>query len=76
MITVCQQVCVSCCDDMYCNMTVPTNQTNAVMTITRKNHMNPTKGPKTKSAGDAPCTRSTVTSHMLLFSMLLIILQC
>lgn len=64
---------MSCCDDMYCNITVPTNQTNAVVTITRKSHMNP-KGPKTKSAGDVP-TQLTIASYMLLFSMLLITYQ-
>ncbi|CAH1406895.1 unnamed protein product [Nezara viridula] len=25
-----QTVCVSCCDEMYCNVTVPTNQSNAI----------------------------------------------
>ncbi|KAL5244512.1 hypothetical protein ACI65C_011921 [Semiaphis heraclei] len=73
-----QTVCVSCCDDMYCNMTVPTNQTNAVITVTRKRHMNPTKGPKTKSASDVPCTQLTVASYYLLLFLMLFttILQC
>ncbi|VVC40899.1 Hypothetical protein CINCED_3A025022 [Cinara cedri] len=69
-----QTVCVSCCDGMYCNMTVPTNQTNAVVTNTRKSHMNPTKEPKTKSAGDVPCTLRS--PYALLFLLLLIVFQC
>ncbi|KAI5754373.1 hypothetical protein M8J77_008107 [Diaphorina citri] len=28
-------VCVSCCDDMYCNVTVPTNKSNAVFSNKR-----------------------------------------
>ncbi|KAI5748773.1 hypothetical protein M8J76_001813 [Diaphorina citri] len=30
-----QTVCVSCCDDMYCNVTVPTNKSNAVFSNKR-----------------------------------------
>uniref|UniRef100_A0A1B6KVG6 UPAR/Ly6 domain-containing protein n=1 Tax=Graphocephala atropunctata TaxID=36148 RepID=A0A1B6KVG6_9HEMI len=32
-----QTVCVSCCDEMYCNVTVPTNKTTAIYSSTRKN---------------------------------------
>ncbi|XP_054268827.1 ly6/PLAUR domain-containing protein 6B-like [Macrosteles quadrilineatus] len=32
-----QTVCVSCCDEMYCNVTVPTNKTTATFSSTRKN---------------------------------------
>jgi hypothetical protein len=53
-------------------MTVPTNQTNAVVTITRKNHMSPTKGPKAKSAADSP----TVATRALLFLLSSIVLWC
>ncbi|XP_046675082.1 ly6/PLAUR domain-containing protein 6-like [Homalodisca vitripennis] len=31
-----QTVCVSCCDEMYCNVTVPTNKTTAIYSSTRK----------------------------------------
>jgi hypothetical protein len=29
------QVCVSCCDEMYCNISVPSNQSTAVYSDTR-----------------------------------------
>ncbi|XP_046387584.1 uncharacterized protein LOC124157123, partial [Ischnura elegans] len=31
-----QKICVSCCDEMYCNASVPTNHSNAVLTARRR----------------------------------------
>ncbi|XP_050542895.1 ly6/PLAUR domain-containing protein 6B-like [Daktulosphaira vitifoliae] len=67
-----QMVCVSCCDGMYCNMTVPTNQTNAVVTISRKGHMTSPKDSETTASGVPKYT----ISHLYIILMLLISFLC
>ncbi|BES94257.1 Hypothetical protein NTJ_07066 [Nesidiocoris tenuis] len=40
-----QTICVSCCDEMYCNVTVPTNQSNAIFSNRRTQHRSKFKNP-------------------------------
>ncbi|XP_050443833.1 ly6/PLAUR domain-containing protein 6B-like [Adelges cooleyi] len=70
-----QTVCVSCCDGMYCNTTVPTNQTNAVVTITRKAHM-AQNGPKTKSAATKASYSTLTFASYIILLLLLTALRC
>ncbi|XP_039277066.1 ly6/PLAUR domain-containing protein 6B [Nilaparvata lugens] len=45
-----QTVCVSCCDEMYCNVTVPTNQSTAIYSR-RRTRPRPTRPPSDHSLG-------------------------
>lgn len=59
----CVQVCSSCCDEMYCNITVPTNKTTAVYSSTRK--ANKSKQYPVLSNTRVRSSGSTVTSQSL-----------
>uniref|UniRef100_A0A1B6DF44 UPAR/Ly6 domain-containing protein n=1 Tax=Clastoptera arizonana TaxID=38151 RepID=A0A1B6DF44_9HEMI len=51
-----QTVCVSCCDEMYCNITVPTNKSTATYTSKRSNRQRPRNPAATTHAHNSSLT--------------------
>ncbi|XP_065215701.1 ly6/PLAUR domain-containing protein 6B-like [Planococcus citri] len=45
-----QTICVSCCDEIYCNVTVPTNQSDAILSNKRATHKSKQKPVVNSSA--------------------------
>ncbi|XP_073977671.1 ly6/PLAUR domain-containing protein 6B-like [Rhodnius prolixus] len=68
-----QTICVSCCDEMYCNVTVPTNQSNAIYSNRRTQHrtkVRPTPPPEVKmsSSSSASVANRAVANYLLLIT--------
>ncbi|XP_069704826.1 uncharacterized protein [Periplaneta americana] len=68
-----QTVCVSCCDEMYCNISVPSNQSTAVYSDTRTKarrrahqHHNSSNSTNTASRYRLPPTSSQTSAHLLI----------
>ncbi|KAL1122318.1 hypothetical protein AAG570_003723 [Ranatra chinensis] len=62
-----QTVCVSCCDEMYCNVTVPTNQSNAIYSNKRTQHRPKVRPPAINQITNKAANPNTIPIHFHLF---------
>jgi hypothetical protein len=66
------QVCVSCCDEMYCNISVPSNQSTAVYSDRRtkakrrSQHHNSSNSTNTANQYRLPPSSSQTSIHLLI----------
>ncbi|KAF6210960.1 hypothetical protein GE061_014073 [Apolygus lucorum] len=65
-----QTICVSCCDEMYCNVTVPTNQSNAIYTNRRTQHRTKVKSAHPSNSLPNQSTNSAASALCLLLVLL------
>ncbi|KAK9507129.1 hypothetical protein O3M35_008935 [Rhynocoris fuscipes] len=68
-----QTICVSCCDEMYCNVTVPTNQSNAIYSNRRTQQrakVRPSFAPDVRlaSVSSAPTNHHAFTNYLFLIT--------